>query len=243
MNKVINPVLCTVRTVRGNQQKARGYCDINYDDGKLSITGVVGPMSNGDCKGSAGQCVGSIRDGEPNTKEGWTREMVDKFCDIWGRWHLNDLNPCCKHQRELGWIDQAREPMYKYHYKLRREAADKKRMVEKSAMSHLRDGISFAPTAEQSFYARLDNFIDGYKPVEEDLADYYEPFWSISRGAIERTERGFVRFDEDDQGILLKPCPVCGYKYGTAWQTEEIPQDVIDWLFALPNTKIQPAWI
>ena len=44
-------------------------------------------------------------------------------------------------------------------------------------------------------------------------------------------------------GFLGRPCPVCGYKYGSAWQTEEVPKDVIEWLFDLPDTKIKPAWV
>lgn len=33
-----------------------------------------------------------------------------------------------------------------------------------------------------------------------------------------------------------------GYKYGYKWLTEEVPQEVIDWLFALPETNIECAW-
>jgi hypothetical protein len=33
-----------------------------------------------------------------------------------------------------------------------------------------------------------------------------------------------------------------GYKYGSAWLKVEVPQDVIDFLEALPNTDRQPAW-
>jgi hypothetical protein len=34
-----------------------------------------------------------------------------------------------------------------------------------------------------------------------------------------------------------------GYKYGSAWLKEEVPQDIIQWLFSLPVSKVQPAWI
>lgn len=52
-----------------------------------------------------------------------------------------------------------------------------------------------------------------------------------------------VKPDEHPDGILCKPCPVCGYKYGTSWLMEEVPEDVIDWLFALPDTTVKPAWV
>ena len=244
MNKVISPVKCMVWTQSGrSKQPVRGFCKIEWDGTKLSITGVIGPMSNGDCRGSCVQCTDEIRDGTPISAEGWTREMVDKFCDIWDRWHLNDMNPCCEHQRKLGWMDQAREPMTLYHYKLRPEAEAKKKMAEKAALTNLRDGKPFTPDTEQIFYANLEQFPDRYRPFEGELAEYYEPFTGLTHGAEEKMTRGWVRFDEDDQGILCKPCPVCGYKYGTAWLREDVPQDVIDWLFTLPDTPVRPAWV
>jgi hypothetical protein len=48
---------------------------------------------------------------------------------------------------------------------------------------------------------------------------------------------------EHPEGILMKPCPVCGYKYGTAWNKEELPEEVIEFLQSLPDTPIKPAWI
>jgi hypothetical protein len=44
-------------------------------------------------------------------------------------------------------------------------------------------------------------------------------------------------------GYLSKPCPVCGYKYGTAWLREDVPAVVLDWLRALPDTDQTPAWV
>lgn len=37
----------------------------------------------------------------------------------------------------------------------------------------------------------------------------------------------WVRPDEHPDGLLGKPCPVCGYKYGTAWLTEPLPEEII----------------
>lgn len=242
MTKIISPVVCPAWSRSGRRVEARGYCKIEWDGKRLSICGVIGPMSNGDCKGSAGQCTDSIRAGKPITCEGWTREMVDKLCNIWDRWHLNDMNPCCEHQRKLGWLDEAKEPLTLYHYKLKRESADEQKKAEKEALKHLKAGETFTPTKEQTFYAMLPYFIDRYSPMDGELAEYYEPFKGSFRGETEKKTRGWVRFDEDKNGILCKPCPVCGYQYGTAWQTEEVPKEVTDWLFALPDTPVRPAW-
>lgn len=40
---------------------------------------------------------------------------------------------------------------------------------------------------------------------------------------------GWVRPDEHPDGLLTKPCPVCGYKYGSAWLTEDLPESVREW--------------
>ena len=147
MEKIINPCKCEVhnryiptdRLGRPLSSKkythmTDAYAKIRYDGKRLSISGVIGPMRSGNCKGSAGQCVEEIRKGIP-TKE-WNREMLDKFCDIWERWHLNDLHAGCEHQRDF-----EKEPYEKH---------------------------------------------------------------------------------------ALEVCPVCGHKYGSDWQREELPQEVID---------------
>lgn len=62
-----------------------------------------------------------------------------------------------------------------------------------------------------------------------------------------RDEKGilaiWVKEDEHKDGKLCKPCPVCGYEYGTSWLFEEVPEKIIDFLFSLPETKKQPAWV
>lgn len=34
-----------------------------------------------------------------------------------------------------------------------------------------------------------------------------------------------------------------GYKYGSKWLREEVPEDVIEWLMALPDSPTKPAWV
>jgi hypothetical protein len=34
-----------------------------------------------------------------------------------------------------------------------------------------------------------------------------------------------------------------GYRYGSAWLKEEVPEDVLVWLHALPDTDVVPAWV
>ena len=162
-----------------HKSPSKAFAEITItDDWNLSIHGVIGPRADGNCAGSAGQCIDDIRNCKP--APGWTEERVQRFCDIWDEWHLNDMRPYCKHQKELGWDIMALEP------------------VEEPS-----------PTAPNRM-----------------------------------TTRGWVYCDQKHPfGLLCKPCPVCGYEYGTSWLREEIPQDVIDWLISLPDSKVKPAWI
>lgn len=43
--------------------------------------------------------------------------------------------------------------------------------------------------------------------------------------------------------VIGKPCPSCGYKYGTAWLFEEVPADVLEYLRGLPEATTKPAWV
>ena len=47
MKKIVNPCVCD--TYGG---KAQAYAEIEYENGRLSICGVIGPKRNGDCLGS-----------------------------------------------------------------------------------------------------------------------------------------------------------------------------------------------
>jgi len=101
----------------------RGYSvflKVEYNDGRLSISGVEGPLPSGNCLGSCGQIDMSW---EPlNTlAPGWTRESVKALLLVWKKWHLNDMQAGCQHQREMGWTkydDHPSEPCpvcgYKY---------------------------------------------------------------------------------------------------------------------------------
>lgn len=45
----------------------------------------------------------------------------------------------------------------------------------------------------------------------------------------------WVRPDEHPEGLLTKACPTCGYKYGTEWLVEELPEEIIEELKNMPD--------
>lgn len=87
----------------GETRSPGTYCDmfvkVEYASGKLSITGVEGPMRNGDAKGSCGQII--MHDWEiVNYAPGWDASKVAKLRQVWEDWHLNDMQAGTPEQTE-----------------------------------------------------------------------------------------------------------------------------------------------
>lgn len=236
--KIVNPCKCNT----GRTYSSNAFAKITYKNGTLSICGVIGPTRNRNCK-SAGQCVSEIRGGIPTTD--WTPEMLRKFCDIWEEWHLNDMCPYCQHMKELGWDKQASENVKIARWDVKREVLDKAKDAEKRAIQCLKNGETFVPTPEETMYANVGYGVTTFNDELPEYPEFYEfrERDCLGHSNVQYKTRGWVRHTEHELGLLGKPCPVCGYEYGTKWLKEEVPQEVIDFLFNLPETKITPAWI
>lgn len=238
MEKIINPCRCIV----GNRYY-QSYAEIKYKDGNLSISGVIGPMSNGGCASFAGQCVDEIRVGRPTEK--WNEEMLEKFCNIWDCWHLNNMRPYCQHQKELGWIEQTKEKVKITKWNMTKEIWDKIKAAEKRALECLKSGETFVPTPEETIYANIGYSVTTYNDELPEHPEFYEVREKdcLGHSNTECKTRGWIFYEETPLGFLGRPCPICGYKYGSSWRKEEVPEDVIEWLFNLPETERNPAWV
>ena len=53
----------------------------------------------------------------------------------------------------------------------------------------------------------------------------------------------WILHENHTEGLLGKPCEICGYQYGKSLLFEPVPQDVINFLFSLPSTDKEPAWV
>jgi hypothetical protein len=175
MNKVMR--IGTLREGRGSL-----YVRAEYKDGKLSISGVIGPLPTGDALGCCGQIEMEFSHRDPKDDDtrysqpikpseirfapGWNVTLWLDLLDIWHRWHMNDTIAGSKVQED--WL---REHPVKAVYP--------ESHYEKASQA-LRDA--------------------GLNPDAE------------------------------------------GYEYGSAWQREEIPPEVIKQLEAMPETDRKPAW-
>ena len=260
MKKTVNP--CKVRIGR---TLTPVFCRVELEDGKLSISGVVGPLPSGNCRGGCGQIDMEFyhRDESQNDSrynrdlfkigphmvlsEDWTADQWYKFLEVWHDYHLNDMSPCCEHQRAAGWDKLSRKKVFLYHWDLKMEWYEKKRALEKEAIERAKsvdEGRSLGFYAQEKKILNLESDITTTEPeLSGELAKYYEPSRASYRPHKEEKTLGWLDQSEHPEGLLSRVCDVCGYKYGSAWQKIELPQEVIKFLEELPESKVKPAWV
>lgn len=193
------------------------FVTINWDGQKLSITGVECPTLRGDCD-RFGQIHDTVRPFNP------------RLADLWERWHLNDMQPGCEHQRKrpeyekpamlelqpLTWGD-------KYH-ELRKQAVEGTMAPEDwakwpatiKAVEALTMGLN-----KPAHPARWG------EQGEQLLAEGLVKLDTNDRNRERHRGANWVSPAEHPDGLLSKPCEVCGYKYGTAWLREDVPVEVL----------------
>ena len=217
-------------------KRASVYCKIEFDGKKLSISGVEGPLRGGNAIGSCGQIdmhLGVGADITPAPE--WTSDKIAAFLAIWERWHLNDMRAGCEHQR-AAWEPEKKLTLVTW--RLTSDALTQQTKVKREVDEMIREHGSLdklAPWTHMIYKAPFEITL----PAGSRF-DYDELYKEHKR---EEKTAGWVYPSEHPEGLLTKPCDVCGYKYGSAWLHEDVPADVITWLFALPDTDVQPAWV
>jgi len=78
-------------TVQGWRKNHSVFCKISFKNSRLSICGVIGPTISGNAQG-CGQIEMSLKKTDfQNFGKGWDQKLVDKFLNVWRKWHLNDM--------------------------------------------------------------------------------------------------------------------------------------------------------
>lgn len=229
----------TVRigTVEIGGRPADVFCRVKFEGGKLSISGVEGPLRNGDARGSCGQIEMHMGNGDGvKPAPGWTPALIQKFLETWRAWHLNDMRAGCEHQRAKGWGSENLEIM---EFGINSKAWELKHAAEEEMVKAAQEGRADSLTPAQVFLVGPD-WADKRYTLPADgspLAGLYE---------LKETKQelsGWAYESEHPRGVLMKPCPDCGYKYGSAWLKEEVPASVLEFLAGLPDSDKVPAWV
>lgn len=232
------------------------FCKIEFKGGKLSISGVEGPLASGDCLGSCGQIDMHLREPEGlkgfRPADGWTLDLMRQFLAIWGRWHLNDMRAYDEEMAAAGWPELARTPMLGFEFTLTREAMDARKAAETAALGALKTGETFTPTAEQMRVAALPYshkvWIREGETEPAPLPDYERrrDLYGHNKGGLKPAERktlGWLSPADHPDGLLGRKLRPDGNGYGSAWYRQDVPADVLAFLKALPPTDKTPAWV
>lgn len=229
------------------------FCKVELKDGRLSISGVEGPLNSGNAIGSCGQIDMHLReagglDGFKPAPE-WSLSKVRHFLEVWDRWHLNDMRAYDSEMQAAGWPELARTPMLGFKFSLTLESINAGNAAKEAALAALKAGRPFTPTPEQVAAASLPYsytvWIREGEAEPEPLAGYKRAT-RIGSGDIESPERktlGWLKPSEHPDGLLTRKLRPDGDGYGCKWFRDEVPQAVLDFLKSLPESDMTPAWI
>lgn len=248
-SRVINPARVPAINRAGNDCNARLWIKIQLKGGRLSITGVEGPLSNGDALGSCGQC-GIDPDATPAA--GYTAADLAKLRDVWAAWHLNDMRPYSPAMAALGWPEQAGRAILCHEFTRDLPGIEASNAAKKAALAALERGEAFTPTPEQSAAFAAPYSLKVWAYPEDGTPETpagYKPAQVIGGGRAKGPERktlGWIKPGEHPDGLLgRKVAPEDSHGYGGKWWREELPADVAAWLAALPLPPegVAPAWV
>lgn len=188
------------------------YVQLSLENGNFSACGEIWQHNKRDII-SGGQNLDELLHLFPNNK------TMQKVHALWKRWHLNDMRAGCKHQSNLDTSEEVEVVKYgltSEAYQMR-EAA-----IKRAAMLMASHKPSNLTTMEESLILLENWFENVSSPPDADspLSGCYE----VKKREIKSV--GWVKPSEHPKGLLCKPCAVCGYKYGSAWLKEELPEDV-----------------
>jgi len=246
------------------------FVEASFEDGNFSMHGVVGPMASGNCYGGCGQIDMAFEHRTPEDNDrryghpikpseidfapGWDADSWFTLLDIWTKWHLNDLQAGCEHQQAEGWGKKALT-VVKVDVETWRVRDTHERWSAREAVRINREKDPIKKALHKRGFKSRSYFL-GHVIAEAleaaSRGEVYEPkdgaekSWfdaGVIKIKTETTSSGWTRPDEHPEGVLTKPCPVCGYKYGTAWMKKVVPDDIISFVWSRPDADVQPAWI
>ena len=218
------------------------WVKVLYIDGRLSITGVHGPLRNGEAHGDCGQVTERLAEllqfpAQIRVEGG--AETVRRLLEIWQRWHLNDMRAYCEHQIAIhNWDIEERVQLWRWQ--LDSSLFSLQRKIKDAAQGQLMAGQTVSYSAHELELLRkpLSAWThddqppsDGYKLDTTTVVPVSSlwPMEELGKSSLFTLEHCHPK------GILGKPCPTCGHKWGSAWLREDVPEEVLQFLASMPH--------
>lgn len=207
-----NLVTVTVEYRNENGREVFSACGDIWNAGKSSVL-------------CGGQCLDTIA-------EYIKTPLFNAIFRLWKLYHSNDMRSECEHQRAAGWGEQANEFIKIYKFWMTSESIQEKSEVETKLLQAAKMGKVYQVTKEEQKILNLEYTLESASPaLSEDIEKYYH------LGETEEKMRGWVRYEKDSRGILCKPCPVCGYKYGSEYKYLPIPENDKKIILSIMNNE------
>lgn len=160
---------------------------------------------------TGGQCLNTIA-------EYITDPVFLEILRLWKLYHLNGMHPECVHQAADGWRERASEKLTLYTFTLTTETIREQNSIKNAVIRAAVDGEALRLSKEKRLILSLNY---SYKHHTEKLPASIVKFYKLEKTDVNLA--GWLSETEHPRGILCKPCPVCGYKYGTSWIYHPIP--------------------
>ena len=236
-------------TLKRNTRQVSVFCKIQYkDSGTLSLSGVEGPTPNGNCYGACGQINMHLRGHESciAPAPGWDLERLQKFFSIWARWHLNDMRAGSPAQEEFLRTHAAEWETYKAeagsitsHYTWACKVLAAAGLHPDPGHNDYRYGSAWLrEEVPKSVLARAGS------PAQEEFLRAHAAEWETYKAEAGSITSHYAWACKVLAAAGLHPDPGHNdYRYGSAWLREEVPEGVLAWLYALPDTDVVPAWV
>lgn len=187
----------------------------------FSASGNIWNRSHTDIM-SGGQNLDEIGKFFPRNKR------VQRIVKLWKAWHLNDMQAGCEHQR-ANWDTDNKLTIETYT--LKTDIWIKQRDLKDKLMEELKVKKAVAITDSQCALLSAENIdIKIEKGEKAPSKKYYE------LKDTEEKDAHWASYPEFKNGLLSKPCEVCGYKYGTEWKTAQIPTEAVKEINSIINS-------
>ena len=180
------------------------YKEKNNGEKVLSICGNIWNTRKTDIV-AGGQCLDTIA-------RYIKSPLFKEIYRLWKLYHLNDMHPECEHQAAQGWREQASEKATLYIFTLTTETITAQNSLKRRILNAARNGETMETTAAEQVLLSLEYSV---KSETETLPETIAEFYKFKE--METKLCGWLHPGEHSRGILGKACPVCGYKYGHAW--------------------------
>lgn len=161
-----------------------------------------------------GQCLDSLA---PYFTENATFAEIYR---LWKLYHLNDMHPECEHQAAAGWREQAAEKVTLYVFTLTLDAIQERDNLKRRILTAAQNGETWQTSPIEQLLLSLEYSV---KSENEALPDNIAGYYKLKETEVKAL--GWLHPEEHSLGILGKPCPVCGYRYGHSWKYFPIPAD------------------